>query len=232
MEKQDCYFYHTMDLPGGETVEGDWDLRPVLKEYTGGVDFKRKRVIDIGTATGALSFYAEKMGAEAVTSFDQSPDHPLNLLPCWDQSLLDIDRMKNGYRYCHERLGSSAVPIYGDIYDLPFHPPAHGGVDIAILGSVLLHLENPFGALREACRVADTVVVTEVLRAGMYTSFRPLMTKGNDYLVWWYLPPDAISDMLVSLGFRATVPKSFMFTATSPKHGACKLFCVVGKRIR
>jgi hypothetical protein len=27
---KDCYFYHTMDLPGIGKIEGNWDLRPNL----------------------------------------------------------------------------------------------------------------------------------------------------------------------------------------------------------
>ena len=42
---KECYFYHTMDLPGIGKIEGNWDLRPNLKKYLGGVDFTRKASI-------------------------------------------------------------------------------------------------------------------------------------------------------------------------------------------
>ena len=32
----DCYFYHTMELPGRGVIEGrDWDLRGRVDEYSG-----------------------------------------------------------------------------------------------------------------------------------------------------------------------------------------------------
>jgi hypothetical protein len=40
---ENCYFYHTIDLPGYGTIHGSWDLREHLDEYLGFVDFKDKR---------------------------------------------------------------------------------------------------------------------------------------------------------------------------------------------
>jgi len=58
-----CYFYHTIALPGCGTVEGDWDLRRGIRDYLGGVDFGGKRVLDIGTANGMICL--EPRGREA-----------------------------------------------------------------------------------------------------------------------------------------------------------------------
>ena len=69
---EDCFFYHTMDLPGLGVVPGQWDLRGRFEEYTGGVEFEGKSVLDVGTATGFLSFEAEHKGAARVVSFDMS----------------------------------------------------------------------------------------------------------------------------------------------------------------
>jgi hypothetical protein len=36
----DCYFYHTMELPGRGLIKGrDWDLRGGVDEYLGKVSF-------------------------------------------------------------------------------------------------------------------------------------------------------------------------------------------------
>src|SRR5215472_7673160 len=66
----ECIFYHTMDLPGFGSVRGNWDLRQSFGDYTGGVDFAGKSTLDVGTASGFLSFEAERRGAAAVVSFD------------------------------------------------------------------------------------------------------------------------------------------------------------------
>ena len=63
---EDCYFYHTTDIPNYGTVDGEWDLRGNEDNYLGNVNFENKKVLDIGTASGHLCFYMEKMGAEVV----------------------------------------------------------------------------------------------------------------------------------------------------------------------
>lgn len=76
----DCYFYHTMDVPGVGRVTGEWDLRAGVREYLGGVSFAGKRVVEIGPASGFLSFFMEREGAEVV-GFDLSDAQ------AWDQGV-------------------------------------------------------------------------------------------------------------------------------------------------
>lgn len=70
--KDECFFYHTIDLKTGETVHGHWDLRGGADAYFGGVDFAGKRALDVGCATGFLTFAMEERGAE-VTSLELGP---------------------------------------------------------------------------------------------------------------------------------------------------------------
>ena len=58
----ECFFYHTIELPGFGLVRGQWDLRGRFEEYVGGVDVSNKSVLDVGTATGFLSFESERRG--------------------------------------------------------------------------------------------------------------------------------------------------------------------------
>jgi hypothetical protein len=60
---EECAFYHHMDLPGLKEVEG-WDLRKTIDEYLGHLDFRGKRVLDVGAAGGFLTFEMKKRGAE------------------------------------------------------------------------------------------------------------------------------------------------------------------------
>src|ERR1700722_17438739 len=64
-----CYFYHTMELPDFGVVHGEWEIRD-FHQYIGSVDLAGKRVLDVGTASGFLSFRAERAGASEVVSFD------------------------------------------------------------------------------------------------------------------------------------------------------------------
>ncbi|HEY4442105.1 MAG TPA: hypothetical protein VGN14_16725, partial [Candidatus Elarobacter sp.] len=67
-----CYFYHTMELPGVGTVEGEWDLRTGVDAYLGGEELRGKRVLEIGTASGFLCFAMERRGAEVI-GYDLDP---------------------------------------------------------------------------------------------------------------------------------------------------------------
>ena len=62
----DCDFYHVIQLPDGRLTTGQWDLRATADQYLGGVDVDGKRVIEIGPATGFLSFHMERGGAQVV----------------------------------------------------------------------------------------------------------------------------------------------------------------------
>src|SRR6185295_5902899 len=77
----DCFFYHTMDLPEFGVVRGQWDLRGRFDDYVGGVPVAGKSVLDIGTATGFLSFEAERLGASRVLSFDLGDARQQRFIP-------------------------------------------------------------------------------------------------------------------------------------------------------
>src|SRR5271157_3419337 len=87
-----CFFYHTLDLPGIGEVEGCWDLRGRFDEYIGGVRLRDKSVLDVGTANGFLTFEAEKRGAREVVSFDIGDAKFQHLLPFKDDLYYETPR--------------------------------------------------------------------------------------------------------------------------------------------
>ena len=109
-----------------------------------------KSVLDIGTATGFLSFEAEKRGAQVV-SFDMDQGSQQTFLPFKDRPYYSdhqrwaetynaqIEKWKNAYWLCHRLLESNARVYYGNVYDLPL---SLGRFDVAIVGSVLEHLSD------------------------------------------------------------------------------------------
>src|SRR5947209_17361874 len=55
----DCHFYCVTDIPEHGTVGEAWDLRGKEQEYLGGVSFRGKRVLELGTASGFLCRWME-----------------------------------------------------------------------------------------------------------------------------------------------------------------------------
>jgi SAM-dependent methyltransferase len=214
LEIRDCLWYHTFDLPDGEVVPGTWDLRGGEDEYLGGTDFAGKRVLEPGPASGYLTFYMERMGAEVV-SFETGFDVPIDLLPIEGLDQIDeqntlmrttVDQIHNSWWYMHQVLGSRAALVHGDIYNMPGDL---GTFDVSIFGALLLHLREPWGALKEAARrTTQRIVVTELIQddeaplEANVMRFAP--RSGNQLSQWWTLYPGAVVSMLERLGFRQT----------------------------
>src|SRR5262247_1376520 len=143
----DCYFYHTMELPGLGLIEGqDWDLRGRVDEYLGNVDFACQRVLEIGPASGFLTFEMERRGADVV-SIEVTAEHGWDFVPypaarmeeVFGPRRIVMQQLKNSYWFSHAALHSKAKVYYGDVYNLP---AALGEFDIAVMGAVLLHCRD------------------------------------------------------------------------------------------
>lgn len=215
----DCFFYHTMELPGFGVVEGLWDLRGKFDEYVGGVEVSGKSVLDIGTASGFLSFEAERRGAN-VLSFDMSSVAHQHLLPFKDkpyyvnheQWLKDanpfMETWKNAYWLAHRLLNSKAEVFYGNIYALP---PALGSFDITIVGSVLEHLSDPISALASIARLSKDVlvIVTPLIETDEPVArFEPRAANPEQDYTWWIYSTGVYREVLSMLGFKITAMSS------------------------
>src|SRR5215208_5675015 len=75
-----CVFYHAIDLPSFGRQDGMWDLIGRFDDYVAGTDVSGRTVLDVGCATGFLTFEAEKRGA-TVTSFDAPGAEVIRELP-------------------------------------------------------------------------------------------------------------------------------------------------------
>jgi len=211
---QECRFYHSIDLPNGETIEGDWDLRGRIGEYLGNYSFFKKRVLDIGAASGFLTFSMERQGAE-VTSFDLANDGKWDIVPHYRlqsqmQELneiqnMEVQKVKKSYWYSHQRLQSSAKAYYGDVYNLP---DELGKFDVVVLGMIISHLRDPFQALYSASRLStDTIIIVNQAMPSddVYSYFMPDPAANSFlelHLAWWAFSVGCIKKMLGVLGFE------------------------------
>ncbi|HEY3855994.1 MAG TPA: methyltransferase domain-containing protein [Verrucomicrobiae bacterium] len=206
----ECYFYHRMDIPGYGETTGDWDLRDCIKAYLGNYDFKGKRVLDVGAASGFLTFSMEQQGADVV-SFDMAKGGQWDVVPqrayrrdpegVLAPRLNGNRRLKNGYWFAHERLGSKAKAFYGDIYN---QPEALGSFDVAVFGMVITHLRDAFRALYSAARlVKGDLIITNQTPGGKRNEayFVPTVENGEMF-AWWVFSEGCIKQMVSVLGFE------------------------------
>jgi len=142
-------WYHTIELAPGVVTPGYVDMRTVAPRVLPG-DLTGKRVLDVGTFDGFWGFEMERRGAE-VTAIDlekiddaQWPPHKReDLKREVDEFGVELGR---GFRLASDVLGSRVRRVISDVYDVT--PERIGGpVDLAFIGTLLLHLRDPVRAL-------------------------------------------------------------------------------------
>jgi O-methyltransferase len=238
--RSDCTFYHSVELADEGPQVGYWDLRGGEAEYLGGIDYAGLRVLEIGAATGWLTHWMSSQGADVV-AFDLPPGHSPDLIPF---AGLDIaaerarhaaaaDQVRNSWWYVRSKLGHTGRAVYGDIYRLPADL---GRFDVAVFGSVLEHLANPFGALCQAAAITDrSIVVTDMIApvldeiVGSVMHFNP-ENRHENQVYWWSLSIGACANMLNVLGFTET--QAWLHWQAQPEAAEARapLFTVVASR--
>ncbi len=210
IELAECDFYHASALSDGTVVPGPWDLRGHEHLYLGEVDLAGERVLELGPASGALTYFMEDAGAEVVcfdVGFDVCGD--ILPLPGLDPQVQQADyvrmvsRVQNSWWYLHRDRRSQAKIAYGSIYDLPGDL---GGFDTSVFCAILLHLRDPFRALQEAAsRTRRRIVVTDALQDPSLGTEDNLLRFASanfqNLTLWWTLTPGTVRHMLRHLGF-------------------------------
>lgn len=246
----ECDFYHTVDMPGHGTIQGQWDLRGREATYLGDVNFEGKSVLEIGPASGHLSFWMEAQGAR-VTAFELGEDHKWDFVPFKGVDLvahhasrkIHLRRLHNSWWFLRAALKARAQAIYGTVYDIE---PSLGRFDVVTLNSILLHLRDPLRAIEQAASVCgETIIITDVaeehihqrigwlrhllspvMKANHAASFIPRAARSGPIDAWFHMPSALVAEMLMILGFKTTITKHRHIF----KGKAWKLYTVVGRR--
>ena len=236
----DCLFYHTVDVPNRGTFEGFWDIRGREAEYLGNINLTNRRVLEIGPASGHLTFFMEKQQAEVVSieARDESvwdlfwdfheplPDHLQTLLA---ESRKALNEVKNSYWFCHRAFASNARVHYGTAYELPRDL---GEFDVSVLACVLLHNKNPVRIIENCARLTrDEIIIVEPVRRGQFSqsAAAEFLPTGEQpwWDTWWGFTPRFFVNVLRSMGFSAsTVTHHTQNCFGKPQ----ELFTVVAKR--
>jgi len=208
----DCYFYHTVELPGHGVIKGrDWDLRQGVDEYLGNVSFAGQRVLEIGPASGFLTFEMEKRGADVV-SVEVTAEHGWDFVPYPASKLEEIfgprqivmQQLKNSYWFSHATLQSKARVYYGDAYNLP---ASLGQFDIAVLGSVLLHCRDPLRIVEQCGKSARTLIIVDMFHPDLEGApVCRLAPTPQNFLwhTWWHFSTQFFTQFLAVMGFGSS----------------------------
>lgn len=231
---EDCLFYHVMDLPGYPTTNGDWDLRKRFPDYLGKYNFDGKKVLEIGPASGFLTFQMESRGAQ-VTAIE------VGSIPGWDfvpycEGYLEtifperrevMFKLKNSFWFAHNLYGSKANLHYEDVYKLPLYLR---GFDVALLGCVLLHTHSPLKIIEECSKASRDIIITDLYHK--HLSRKPICKLHPNKInkrwdTWWEFTPEFFVQFLGVLGFQ-DIKVSFHEQLYRGQLKA--LFTVVGRR--
>lgn len=152
-------WYHTIELAPGVATPGYVDMRSTASRVLPN-DLTGTRALDIGTFDGFWAFEMERRGAEVV-AIDLEKIDDAQWPPHKRDALLREQReygteLGRGFRLAAEILGSKVNRVVSDVYEIT--PERIGGpVDLAFIGTLLLHLRDPVRALEQVrgCLVPD-----------------------------------------------------------------------------
>src|SRR5256714_13345191 len=231
----DGYFYHRMDLRGRGVIEGqDWDLRGRVDEYLGNVDFAGRRILEIGPASGFLTFEMEKRGADVV-SVEVTDEHGWDFVPYPSARLEEVfgsrrivmKQLKNSYWFSHAALQSKARVYYGDAYNLP---AALGELDIAVMGAVLLHCRDPFRIVEQCAKRAKSLIIVDKFHPDLEGApVCRLAATPENFLwhTWWHFTTQFFTQFLAVMGLTTCEPTTHQQLHRGRAH---TLFTIVARR--
>jgi SAM-dependent methyltransferase len=209
---KDCFFYHSIDLPGHGFVKGHWDLRHNIGEYLGGVEFAGKRVLEIGPASGFITAHMDRQGAEVVSVeqhesavWDFVPYHVKDSsawAPIIQAKRRNNEMLKNSFWLTHEAMGLNSKVYYGKADALP---DAIGQFDVSVIALVLTHMRDPLATIAScAARTREKLVIVERLHAADKGApvLQLIPDKDNRrHDSWWYFSEAFFRQLLALMGF-------------------------------
>lgn len=205
-------WYHTIELAPGVVTPGIVDVRPIVPRVPIPQDLTGRRCLDIGTWDGFWAFEMERRGGEVHAVDVPNPfswDWPARarILQSYDGGLENLETIKrngNGFPIVREALGSSVERHEMTVYEISAE--ALGTFDFVYVGSILLHLRDPVGALERIREVAKGEVVINDCIEYVLTKLRPRTASARldtDDRVWWWQPNlAALHSMIEQAGFQ------------------------------
>jgi len=200
-------WYHTLELAPGVVTPGWFDTRAVADSVCLPARLHGKRCLDVGTFDGFWAFELERRGAEQVVAIDVLDparfDWPAGSADAVVDALGQRKQRGEGFLLAAEALGSRVRRVERSVYELD--PAVDGEFDLVYLGSLLLHLRDPIGALarvRSVCR--GELVLCDAVDAWLTrVARRPVAHLDAVGRPWWWKPNVAgLARMVEAAGFE------------------------------
>ena len=203
-------WYHTIDLGHGVVTRGDYDLRPLLREYGIPASLAGKSVLDVGPGHGFFSFEFERRGAARVTTAELPDWTGHDASPVLRQEFARLESGTTMEPYLHgalgfaiQALGSRVERTFHNVYDLS--PERVGEFDLVFCASVLLHLTDPLRALyairtvtREQAIICTGIDTSRHVRKEPRALFLGTATGQ----AFWFPTMKCLEQMALAAGFR------------------------------
>jgi SAM-dependent methyltransferase len=233
--QHDCW-YHSFYFDNGFAQRGDYDIGRDIAGYGLPEDLRGWTVLDVGTGSGWFAVYFEQRGADVTTvdvrghcdfdlyGRDRNPpiesekDAPDRILP--DGKPVYYSPFSKGYWLMKEMLGLKSEYVNARAYDIC--PELFGGrrFDLVFMGSILMHLRDPIGALMAAHTVCDRQLIATSYVEPSRPHDAPSMTMfpgkvGN--VGWWKPNQQCLKQWLHAAGFtRVELEPGVRLTADVP----------------
>jgi hypothetical protein len=242
--KVDCMFYHSVDLPDGDTIDGVWDIRGGFEQYIGHYPLAGKTVFDVGTAGGFLAFSAEQAGA-TVTATDardardirtiQFHDVPFHQdraawISYYDPFLVNV---KNAFWFTWHKLQSEVEVVYLPIEAYPFW---NRRFDVVIVGALVEHLSDPVMAISNIAALANEAVI--IAFTPVEDSDEQIMRTANDWsnstycYTWWTLSRGLYERIFNNLGFSVEYTTATARTGHGEHVGTYERPTIIARRVK
>ena len=218
------FWYHSFYFDNGFQKLGDYDIGIDIEQYGFPKDMSGMSVLDIGTGSGWFASYFEQLGADVTTvdargysDFDvfgryRYPD--IKEEKAKPDKILDNGQeiyyspVSKGFWIMKEILGLKAEYVNAKIYDIC--PELFGGktFDLVFLGSLLMHVRDPIGALmaiRSVCKdriISNTLILdADAEEIEGIPVMMMLANEQNDCLNWWQPTKACVMKWFKAAGF-------------------------------
>ncbi len=167
---------HSIDVGGSVVTPGMWGApNPLIVSAFDDVDFKGKKVLDIGCWDGLWSFMAEDRGASEIYATDDNSQRPLGQSPTFELA---------------HRLRSSKAKYFGDVNVQNVSKLGVKDFDVVLNCGIYYHLKDPllaFAQLRQVMKEGAIMIVSGMVTdaPGVFAKFYYREHFAEDPTNWW-----------------------------------------------